>query len=448
MDASEAALLEPVDRDGTPRRRPIGGGKRLVFAATTLVLGWLVCEAGGYLAFWLWNGSPFSWAELQEERRQRSSRLGISGILAQVHPYVGYVEEPRPESGVVRERDGRPVPVSDFGYLDDESPLQVREPDKVVVAIVGGSVASFFAIDGTRRLEDELSRSSEFRGKKFVFVNLALGGYKQPQQLMTLAYFLSIGAQFDVVLNLDGFNEVALYVRENAASRIYPPFPRSWQARVCSNNPAVGLTRGRYLILQDERDQLALRQSQAPWRYSVVCNIIWRYRDRTLERKASELVRASYKADLRRGPYAVTGPQYDFDDQAGLYDFLADIWANSSFAIHALCLGNGVRYFHFLQPNQYLPDSKPMGDEERRKVVRLDHPYKSGVETGYPLLLERGRGLKGRGVRFHDLSLLFAEHPEAIYRDDCCHLNQRGNDLMAEAVARAILDDFGLAPPG
>ena len=35
-------------------------------------------------------------------------------------------------------------------------------------------------------------------------------GYKQPQQLLVLSYFLSIGQTFDLVVNIDGFNEVAL----------------------------------------------------------------------------------------------------------------------------------------------------------------------------------------------------------------------------------------------
>ena len=35
-------------------------------------------------------------------------------------------------------------------------------------------------------------------------------GYKQPQQLLVPTYFLSIGQVFDLVVNIDGFNEVAL----------------------------------------------------------------------------------------------------------------------------------------------------------------------------------------------------------------------------------------------
>ena len=30
-------------------------------------------------------------------------------------------------------------------------------------------------------------------------------------------------------------------------------------------------------------------------------------------------------------------------------------------------------------------------------------------------------------------------HPEAIYRDDCCHYNQHGDELLAEAIARDVV---------
>lgn len=41
-------------------------------------------------------------------------------------------------------------------------------------------------------------------------LNLGQGGWKQPQQLLALNYFLSLGQRFDVIVNLDGFNEIAL----------------------------------------------------------------------------------------------------------------------------------------------------------------------------------------------------------------------------------------------
>ena len=33
-------------------------------------------------------------------------------------------------------------------------------------------------------------------------------GYKQPQQLMAYNYLLSLGAEFDAVINIDGYNVI------------------------------------------------------------------------------------------------------------------------------------------------------------------------------------------------------------------------------------------------
>jgi hypothetical protein len=46
-----------------------------------------------------------------------------------------------------------------------------------------------------------------------------------------------------------------------------------------------------------------------------------------------------------------------------------------------------------------------------------------------------------RGVLFHHLTGIFATNPESIYIDNCCHFNQAGNEIMADAIAGAILRD-------
>ena len=40
----------------------------------------------------------------------------------------------------------------------------------------------------------------------------------------------------------------------------------------------------------------------------------------------------------------------------------ARTWAESSFQMHAVASAKGIRYFHFLQPNQYIEGTKPMSD--------------------------------------------------------------------------------------
>ena len=56
----------------------------------------------------------------------------------------------------------------------------------------------------------QLAAAPAFRGREIVPLCFAHEGYKQPQQLLVLSYFLSIGQELDLVVNIDGFNEVAL----------------------------------------------------------------------------------------------------------------------------------------------------------------------------------------------------------------------------------------------
>ena len=75
--------------------------------------------------------------------------------------------------------------------------------------------------------------------------------------------------------------------------------------------------------------------------------------------------------------------------------------------MQALCDLNGIRYAHYLQPNQYLPGSKGLNSEELQNAYDAESPYRAVVEEGYPLLRQAGRELEAAGVDFHDLSLIF-----------------------------------------
>ena len=135
------------------------------------------------------------------------------------------------------------------------------------------------------------------------------------------------------------------------------------------------------------------------------------------------------------------GPRQRFGNRQERDEFLAEIWANSSVLLDRLCRGSGIAYYHFLQPNQYLAGSKPILEEEKRTAILEGHPYGEGVERGYPILIRLGERLRGKGVAYHDLTGIFAGHAEPIYIDNCCHYNQAGYDIMADAIARAIRGD-------
>src|SRR5262249_13805995 len=51
--------------------------------------------------------------------------------------------------------------------------------------------------------------------------------------------------------------------------------------------------------------------------------------------------------------------------------------------------------------------------------------------------IEAGGDLLAGGERFTNLTAIFAAHAEAVYID-LCHLNQAGNDVLADRIAEAI----------
>jgi hypothetical protein len=308
---------------------------------------------------------------------------------------------------------------------------------------MGGSVACGFYLHGTTRLKAALERDPAFAGKEIEFVDLAVSGYKQPQQLMTLNYMLVMGAEFDVIVNIDGFNEAALYEAENAERGVFPAFPRSWHTRIATTGPRIAKYVGRLEYQVQRREDLARGYSLSPWRNSPLCNFLWWFFDSQAEMELLE-VQDEYSKDVSSTPnYAVIGPGWTFATREELYRHLVSLWKNSSIQLDRLCAANGIRYYHFLQPNLVLPGSKPLTQPEEQLLAgQRDGRYRPGIKEGYPLMIQEGTELRANGVRFTDLTRMFDGHPEPIY-SDLCHFYQTGNDVMSDRIARAIIEDFG-----
>ena len=147
-------------------------------------------------------------ARIAEAARTRPTAPDADPAVVVAHPYLGFVYNPRDHpAGMLALHS---VPVSDWGFLDDKGPLRGASEREVVIGIFGGSVAFWFSVRGIDAMLEELAKLPQFYGKSFVVVRTALGGTKQPQQLMALNYLLALRGHFDMVINLDGFNEIAL----------------------------------------------------------------------------------------------------------------------------------------------------------------------------------------------------------------------------------------------
>jgi hypothetical protein len=100
---------------------------------------------------------------------------------------------------------------NNFGFVAlQDYPFIKTSPRQYIIGIFGGSVGVWFCQIGAHHLLEGLRRNAFFKDRELIPLCFSHEGYKQPQQLLVLAYFLSIGQSFDLVVNIDGFNEVAL----------------------------------------------------------------------------------------------------------------------------------------------------------------------------------------------------------------------------------------------
>jgi hypothetical protein len=357
-------------------------------------------------------------------------------IVAEVlHPYLGFVYSPEHDDASFRAIYG--MGISRWGFVDDKDPIQLASPDRLVVGIFGGSVAWYLSKESAETIIDGLRTVPAFRDKEVVIVRTALFGYKQPQQLLALTYLLSMGAHFDVIINLDGFNEAVLPVTENLQKRVFPFYPRTWFLRV-ADSPTSRSVVEHVLSLRAWRRTFAQTVTKPIVGRSMTANIAWKLIDESVSNTINREQVEWLKQPASDGNYAATGPFTPYPDEALMYRDLADKWKTASLQMSRLARANGSAYFHFLQPNQYVPGSKPMSADERAIAIDEGFMFAHPARTGYPYLVAAGLDLLREGVWFQDLTRLFADVTLPVYRDNCCHLEKRGNEMLAATIASAI----------
>ena len=209
---------------------------------------------------------------------------------------------------------------------------------------------------------------------------------------------------------------------------------------------------GRLLYLEGLRAGLAARFADSILRWSVTANVAWELVDRGIERRVVEdraaLNEALLDRDSASRTYDASGPERDYASAEARYRDLADYWKNTSMLLAKKAEAYGFRYFHFLQPNQYVKGSKPMGEEERAIALPATYFYKQGATEGYPHLIAAGKEMTALGMPFADLTMMFHDVEAPVYSDGCCHFNAFGNELIAQEMARGVGEAFAKQPWG
>jgi hypothetical protein len=345
-----------------------------------------------------------------------------------VHPYLGFVHEASDN-------------YNSFGF-PDAHPILRRSDSVVNICITGGSVAKQLYQFSGKELIRLLLDDPDFENKEINLVSLALGGFKQPQQLFVLNYLLSLGAEYDYVINIDGFNEVVLPYSDNMPFEIFPAYPRHWNvySRKVLNKKAV-LLLGKQAVTKEKQQRQAEMTINSPLRISNFGLFLWKIRDQGLTNGLSEM-ESQLRTELQNSEAGLQtrGPDFNYRDTTGIFAFQATYWGQCSRQMNALASQFGFTYLHFLQPNQYLEGSKKLTTEELTVAYEEgDFAYKKAVQSGYPFLIAEGKKLLGEGLRFEDLTQLFKNEQTTVYSDKCCHFNIKGYNAIMKKIAGAIM---------
>jgi lysophospholipase L1-like esterase len=105
----------------------------------------------------------------------------------------------------------------------------------------------------------------------------------------------------------------------------------------------------------------------------------------------------------------------------------------------------GADFLHFLQPNIYMDESPTIYEKTLIESLENDYPgWKNSILQGYKQLASAQEKLSDEGLPSYDWRFILTDHedfdPHEIYLDDV-HVNQIGNQIIAEALFAAIQND-------
>lgn len=325
---------------------------------------------------WNRNVAPAMWGVMTWDRN------------IQYHPYWGYSELP-------------------------EEPMLEPALSDYTVRIIGGSFASDIGRWAVRNPQAVQALVAEIKPgidpQRVNVINSAHAGYHQPQQLHLVVDHID---NTDLFISFEGYNEM-MHEWTKCSPRNWPLLAQFRYDPTFQNYIPYTyfFYRKTFQILMD-------------WREWSLVNVIFYMVGPSLSEGASA---QNKKALLKADKTCVERSKYP-DDAV-----LASDWIQALKIQKSIVESQKKRIFVFIQPNQYIADSKKAFSEQEQALfedwdplikemtnVRLNFAIKEIESQGY---------LDGTVI---DMTQIFAKESQSIYVDACCHINQTGHKIVYE----------------
>ena len=383
------------------------------------------------------------------EKPLDKSALGINlegvrlneSIVERFHPFFGFIQKPSP--------DFRPgFKVNNYGFFSPyDYPFKKTKPNQFIIGVFGGSVASDYAIFQVQNkiLPKYLKQLPRLKDQEFIILSFATGGYKQPQQLLILNYFLALGQELDMVVNIDGFNEVALsnLNNKNQIDLAMPSLQHILPLTNLANNSLSIKAMKATVRIQENKAKINQALTTLQNCTLAACDALTSvYIQNLVNNYKTDVINFEKERTKQQdgGSVIYINTNKSVLEDSVAFEQMAQNWAKSSIFMHKVLSASNVPYFQVLQPNQYYQTKRVFSAAEKQIAFNQDTPYAKAVELGYPALFKKFPNLEKNHIDILNGVNVFDKTKDAVYVDSCCHYNKAGEVIFSDYVGSSILE--------
>lgn len=343
------------------------------------------------------------------------------------HPYFGFQLDPAMETADEK--------INNYGFLDEHDFPFKASPNQYVVGIFGGSLAAHFAtaIQGPLKkyfIEKLKEARPALAAKEIVILSMAHGGSKQPQQFFTFAYFSQM---FDLTLNIEGLNDTLL----SPNGKFPLDYPVMSQFFYTHSSEGKKLLRKLEEVRDIEKSVVSFfYQHQFIASLNTVQVLLPRLQHLLAQRYLKTMDQFFTHQSIYDRPRSF---EHDhLQDESVRIKVKAEIWQKYVRFQANLAKLEGVRALFFLQPNQYIEGSKPIGKEEA-KIAWVDAASRFRMTKKAYAHLESAVGAMAKeGLEVFSLVQAFQREKRQVYIDGCCHINNLGNEILIDYMMKRL----------
>jgi hypothetical protein len=316
-----------------------------------------------------------------------------------------------------------------FGYLDSEQNFEkdvnyeAFTKKKYVVGIFGGSVAThlFNANYETRDIETTLSKNLNLNANDIEVINFATGGYKQPQQLNIASIY---GEHLNLAINIEGSNEMS-YSFGNIFPIYYPLYTASnlffkslESLNLIPQHISKVESRG-YYAKKLLKNNYFIKASK------VFDLTMYQYYNKKMIHINTEMNNFTTHSFFSKAKKEKYNPMDHFY-----------FWLKMSCLQQNTMKTQGILNLFFVQPLPYL--FKPLSLEESKLLEVNDSKNKA---IGNFIKRVDFDKISKSGLRIISLLKKFDSNNDNIFIDNCCHMNEKGNNLIVKIISEYILKE-------